>query len=163
MRKVIAAISFLLVPAPAVLFTTVGRRSPAPAPKVTVTFLGYTNSAASGFLACFGVTNASPGPVIRHVGYNLQSPATTTGRWSRLSEGWFTNQGNLKVGDSEVILVPVPTNAPTWRLSLTVLRDEPLKMLAASLWAEARRLVSGRQRTTRDSGYYPIASDSINQ
>ncbi len=163
MRKVIGAIFILLATATAVLFTTAGRRSPTPAPKVTVTFLGYTNSAASGLLACFAVTNASPGPVIRHVGYTLQSPATTTGRWARLSKGWFTNQGNLKVGDSEVILVPVPTNAPAWRLSLIVLRDEPLKMLAASLQAEARRLVSGRQRTTRDNGYYPIASDSISQ
>jgi hypothetical protein len=61
MRKVIAAIFFLLATATVVLFTTAGRRSPAPAPKVTVTFLGYTNSAASGFLACFAVTNASPG------------------------------------------------------------------------------------------------------
>ena len=149
MRTVIAAIFILLAIATAVLFTTAGRRSPPAAPKVTVTFLGYTNSAASGFLACFAVINASPGPVIRHVGYNLQSPATTTSRWMRLSEGWFTNQGNLKVGDSEVVLVPVPTNVPAWRLSLTVLRDEPLRMMATSLAAEARRLASGRQRTTK--------------
>ena len=85
------------------------------------------------------------------------------GPWGEVSEGWFTNQGNLKVGDSEVILVPVPTNAPAWRLFLTVLRDEPFRMLAASLAAEARRLVLGRQPITRSSGCYPVTSDPINQ
>ena len=135
----------LLATAIAVLFTTAIRRSPPPAPKVTVTFLGYSNSAASGLLACFAVTNASPGPVIRYVNYGLQSPATTSGRWATLSAGNFTNQGNLKAGDSEVILVSVPTHAPAWRLSLTVSRDEPVRMLAASLVVATRRLL-GRKR-----------------
>ena len=137
MQKVIGAIFILL--AAAVLFTTAVRRSPPPAPKVTVTFLDYSNSAASGLLACFAVTNASPDPVIRYGNYRLQSPATTSGRWTILSVGNFTNQGNLKAGDSEVILVSVPTNAPAWRLSLTVSQDEPFRMVVATLVVATRR------------------------
>jgi hypothetical protein len=161
MHKVIGAIFMLLATATAVLFTTAVRRSPPPAPKVTVTFLDYSNSAASGLLACFAVTNASPGPVIRYVNYGLQSPATTSGRWAMLSAGNFTNQGNLKAGDREVILVSVPTNAPAWRLSLTVSRDEPVRMLAASLVVATRRLL-GRPPITGSSGFYPVASEPIN-
>lgn len=162
MGKLIAATFILLATAAAILLTAGVRGSPPPAPKVTVTFLDYSNSAASGLLACFAVTNASPGPVIRCFNYRLLAPATTLGRWAMLSVGNFTNQGNLKAGDSEVILLPVPTNAPAWRLSLTVSRDEPFRMLAAPLVVATRRLL-GRPPMTGSSGYYPVASEPINQ
>ena len=162
MGKLIAAILILLATAAAVLLAAVVRGSPPPAPKVTVAFLGYSNSAASGLLACFAVTNAGPGPVIRYGNYRLQAPGTTSGRWTILSVGNFTNQANLKAGDSEVILVSVPTNAPAWRLSLTVSRDEPFRMLVATSVVATRRLL-GRPSMTGSSGYYPVASEPINQ
>ena len=46
-------------------------------------------------------------------------------------------------GASEVVLVTVPTNGPSWRLSLTVLRDEPIRMMMRSLAAEVRKIGVG--------------------
>lgn len=161
-RLTIVAGLMLLAACGAFLIVSATGQGPSAAPSVMVTFLGYTNDAAAGLFAHFGVTNASPGPVIRHVGFRLQAPATAQGRWMNVSDAWFTNQANLRAGASEVVLVAVPTNLPAWRLSLTVLRDEPIRMMMRSLAAEAHKIGVGRQPSSRSSGYYRVASDVIN-
>jgi hypothetical protein len=164
MRKIVATILILSTAGMVVFFNSAGRRTSVASPKVTVTFLGYTNSVASGLQARFAVTNASPGPVIRHVGYRLQVPAKSPGRWNVLSRGWFGNQGDLNSGAGEVLLAPVPTNAPSWRLSLTVLRNQRLWGTAKLLAFEAKRLLSGPQPTSGgERGRYYVVSDSISQ
>ena len=139
-RFTIVAAIMLLAACGAILIVSVTTQRPSAAPSVMVTFLGYTNDATAGLFARFAVTNTSPGPVIRHVGYRLQAPATTPGRWTNVSDGWFTNQANLRSGASEVVLVAVPTNLPIWRLSLTALLDEPIIMIMSSLAADAHKI-----------------------
>jgi hypothetical protein len=158
--KIIAAATVLAV-CGTLLILGVNTPRPSAPPSVLVTFLGYTNNPTAGFIALFAVTNASPGPIIRHVGYSLQVPAATRRRWTNTSKGWFTNQGNLRAGAGEVLLVAAPTNLPTWRLSLTVLRDQPIRMTMRSLAREAHRIGVGREPTSGSSGYYRVASDAI--
>jgi hypothetical protein len=131
-------------------------------PKVTVTLLGYTNE-VSGRFARFAITNEASFAVIRHVGYALQAPSGEH-RWTNSYDGWFTGQGNLGSGDSEVLMVAVPTNQPTWRLSLRVLQDvsfPTLMMRKARAKLQNTRNAGTSQRRDYHNPQYAVSSDWI--
>ena len=97
-------------------------------PKVSVTFLGYTNDATGSRLATFAMTNLSQTAVIREAGYWIQSPGSIPQNGNNISWNLFTAGRNsrLQPGQAETLLVVTPTNQSSWRISLTVSYPESM-------------------------------------
>jgi hypothetical protein len=140
MRKFIIVFSLLLVGLLAFMLAFPFGASPKP--KVTVSFLGMENG-ATGSHARFVVTNESSFSLIRHVGYHLHAQTSEHG-WTNLNEDWFKGQGNLPPGGFEILVVPISTNPPLWRLSLKVVQDVSFPTLMmrkarAKIWNALQR------------------------
>jgi hypothetical protein len=121
-----------------------------PKPKVTVSLLGIENG-ATGRQARFVVTNESTFAVIRSVEYHLHAQTSEHG-WANLIEDWFKGQGNLLPEGSEILIVPIPTNPPPWRLSLKVVQDVSLPTL---MMRKARaKLRNATQRDGQNRDYH---------
>jgi hypothetical protein len=83
-------------------------------PPLTVRFLHFTNDSSGQQLACFTVTNRSEFVVKResHCSMQLQHEPSTF-------PGYHVGAPVLlKPGESEEVLIPVPTNRGPWRVAL---------------------------------------------
>ncbi len=141
MKRAIGVLIGLLLVAGAALFVAKAWRRPLPAPDVRVVFLGYSNDVAVGLLGRFVVSNASPGPVVRHVGYRVQVEMPGPRGWSNLVDAWFPGSANLPAGRAETVAVPVAGGSNAWRLDVKVSREERLvSFLAGEAVREANRL-----------------------
>ena len=81
---------------------------------VSVAFLGYTNDPAGEGVAAFTITNGSGSRVRRWDRYQIE----IHGR-PRLSPVFQGPNVVLDSGQSEVLTIPVPTNASPWRVRFT--------------------------------------------
>lgn len=116
---IVFGLTLLLI---ASVLTWAALQPPAPRPKVSVTFSGYTNDSKGARLAAFTVRNASLSPVLRLSHYRVQVP--TSKRWTNFAEGWFSaGTSVLPAGGSETITIVAPTNQPSWRPSISVTPD----------------------------------------
>jgi hypothetical protein len=90
-------------------------------PKLSVTFLGYTNDVTGTRLATLVVSNLSSFVVRRQAAYwiELPAPAGGTNRAGR----WYSSSNDLKARAFEILAVPVPTNQPSWRVLLYIRTD----------------------------------------
>jgi hypothetical protein len=162
MRK--TGIAILLLCVMAMVFLIVTPVSPTPRPKVRIALQGYTNE-ASGRFAIFVITNQSAFSVIRHVGYTLEAPAGEY-QWTNCYEGWFLGQKNLKPLEYEVLIIPIPTNQPAWRLSLNTLQNVSLPTLMMRKTRTTLRNVVGLgagQNRTYSNPHYSTKSDWIGE
>jgi len=142
---IVGAILVILV----VLVTWAVFQPPAAAPKVTVSFAGYTNGSTGSRLAAFTVSNAGPSATLRLSHYRIQIPTAT--RWTNLSDGWVSGGGTvLSAGTSERITVPAATNQP-WRVSLSVSPEVGVIGDAMGWFAETARSVGMRARYRKSS------------
>jgi hypothetical protein len=110
-------------------------RQPGPA-ALTVRLLDFTNDSSGQHFARFTVTNRSTLAVKRESHCHMQlrdHPATFPGYHVALPV-------LLQPGDSEVVLVPVPTNRGPWRVALKAIRVDT-----------GYRLVDTATRTTGSS------------
>jgi len=113
------------------IFTPGSPRSKATAfPLVSVNFVGYTNDSSGRRLAKFAVNNLSERKILRSPHCVISVLEGTDVKW--LAHRWFTNNQIIRPGDSEILQVSVPTNEPSWRISLLVYNDA--RMTALTKW-----------------------------
>ena len=128
MRKTFIIIGGVLLVAFALWLVLVAGQRRTEWPKVSVTVLGYTNDATGSRFAVFGVTNLSQLAVIRRAGYWIQTPGAVPQNGSNLCWKLFTagRKSRLLPGEAETLLVVIPTNQSSWRISMMVSYPESM-------------------------------------
>src|SRR5262245_35277508 len=123
MRKAIIIIGIVLLVVIAIMPTC---RSDSP--KVSVTFVGYTNDSTGVRLATFAFKNLGQSAVTREPSCWVETPGARREDGKNLYQNWLMSGWGSKLlpGKSETLLVVVPTNQPTWRISLGVRHPEIL-------------------------------------
>jgi hypothetical protein len=82
---------------------------------VAVAFAGYTNDMKGERVANFTISNNSRMPILRWNRYQIETP-------EQAQTGPLVFQGQnvvLDSGQSEVLLIPVPSNQQSWRVVFT--------------------------------------------
>jgi hypothetical protein len=135
-----AAVLFTLLLA---MLVWIARQPPAPQPKVSVHFVGYTNDVGNKRVAIFTVTNAGPSTAHLHSGYHVYlHDASAPSRRTRVSSGSLPRGATLlRPAASETLVVTPPTNQPPWYVFVSFRADEPpIRDMADSVLEGARSL-----------------------
>src|SRR6185503_4263425 len=121
----------------------IARQPPAPQPKVSLRFLGYTNDASHSRVAIFTLTNAGPSSAHLLSDYRVYlHDASTPSRRTRVSSGSLPSGATLmRPAAWETLAVTPPTNQLPWYVLVRFRADEPpIRDLADSVLEVARDL-----------------------
>jgi hypothetical protein len=119
MRKqniVIASVLVLIVPA---FFLLRSAMPTTPAPKIAVSFAGFTNNVNGAYLAVFQVSNRR-GPTIR---ISNEYHVEVRGDDELSDAQFFDRSALLAAGHTETYALPPYTNREAWRVAFYVLPD----------------------------------------
>ena len=108
----IAFVSLIMILIGSLLFGRFGNT--VASPKLTVSFLAFTNNSSGASCCAFVLTNSASQSIYRISSYRITSPAgTDTITNAALSYDYADRV--LRPGDSEVILIPTPISPKAWR------------------------------------------------
>jgi len=146
-----------------VMLGWIARQPPAPQPKVSLRFLGYTNDASNSRVAIFTLTNAGPSTAHLLSGYRVYlHDASTPSRRTRVSSGYLPGGARLlRPAASETLAVTPPTNQLPWYVLVSFRADEPpIRDMADSVLEGARSLgIRVRYRQPK----YAVMSERLNE
>lgn len=95
-------------------------RMRAPLPRATISFIEFASDTSGARLATFAISNSSPTAILRQSNYTIQAPQGNR-RWTNLSLAWLpVGSRILQPNEVDRVSIAVPTNQPSWRVSLTV-------------------------------------------
>jgi len=135
-----AAVLFTLLLA---MLVWIARQPPAPQPKVSLRFIGYTNDTSNRRVAIFTVSNAGPSTAQLLSGYRVYlHDASAPSRRTRVSSGYLPRgAARLRPAASETLAVTPPTNQLPWYVLVSFRADEPpIRDIADSVLEGARSL-----------------------
>ena len=119
----------------------IARQPHVPMPRVSIRLVGYTNTAHSGRLAVFALTNAGPATANHRSSFGVYVQ-NIDGQRVKVGSGQFPGgRTKLRPGTSEFWSVVPPTNQLPWQVSLSFSADEsPIRDFAAVVLDNAREL-----------------------
>ena len=141
----------------------IARQPPAPQPKVSVHFVGYTNDASNKRVAIFTLTNAGPSTAQLLSGYRVYlHDASAPSRRTRVGSGSLPSSARLlHPSASETLAVTPPANQLPWYVLVSFRADEPpIRDMADSVLEGARSLgIRARDHQPR----YAAMSERLNE
>ena len=146
-----------------VMLGWIARQPPAPQPKVSLRFLGYTNNASNSRVAIFSVSNAGPSTAHLLSGYRVYlHDASAPSRRTRVSSGYLPGGATfLRAAASERLAITPPTNQLPWYVLVSIRADEPpIRDLANSV-LEVGRDIGIRVRYRQPT--YAVMSERLNE
>lgn len=138
--------------------------SAAPARTPALMWMGETNDAVGSRLAIFVVSNRTETALTRQSQYWLQVQSGGIREGQTFARGVFTGTRTLRPGQTEALVVSIPTNGMAWRLYIFAQRDEPqFKAAVRNLIVRPADRLGQRELGDKFRNFvYGVPSDWIN-